>query len=218
MTGIPPPAPRRARRAVPAVPQPSEEVLTFLQSRFPTRMAMAAEMRARSKHQTGAGYRKNILVRLIVSTFTDLGLGTNTSDVKSRNCQDGDRWVTVTSNDVILAFGMALNTFSTARSHVEVCYRVLQWFFDNPRQWDSSDEDGVDRRLHDTLRAYCRSGVLPPITSPHAATLTRSERDALLSGSRTLYESANAFMDRHGDVRGTLQAIPVSYEPEASAG
>ncbi|KAI0712965.1 hypothetical protein C8T65DRAFT_695159 [Cerioporus squamosus] len=214
VTGIPPRAIRGRRRGPSAGATPQDNILAFLENRFPSRMAMSREMQARSKHQTGAGYRKNILVRLIVSTFTDLGLGTQQTDVKSREYADSEGWVTVSTNDVVQAFGMAVNTFSTARSHVEICYRVHQWMIDNPRQWDNSDDDGEESRLFEMLKAYCRRGVLPPITSPAASSLTRAERDALLCGSRTLYDSAMEFINRHGGAKGNLQAIPVVYEEE----
>ncbi|TFK77639.1 hypothetical protein K466DRAFT_607913 [Polyporus arcularius HHB13444] len=173
-------------------------------------------MRSRSKAQTGSGYKNNILVRLIVSTFTDLGLGTQNTDVKSREFHAGDGWLSVGTEDVVLALGMGGKTFKTTRSHVELAYKVYQWMQDNRRQWDGSDQDSEDQRLFDKLEAYCRRGILPPITSVQAATLTRAERDALLCGARETYREASAFVDAKeaAGVRVRLQAIPAIYEPE----
>lgn len=177
-------------------------------------MQKAKDVRGRTRVQTGAGYRNNILVRLIVNTFTDLGLGTHVPDLKSREVEWEGSWITVSTSDVILAFGMVSSTFSSTRSHVELCYRVYQWMLDNPRQWDRTDPDGEDKRLYDMLEAYCRPGVLPAITSPAAASLTRAERDALLSGSRTMYQSAGSFLKRHSGAKASLQHVPVTTERE----
>ncbi|TFK82280.1 hypothetical protein K466DRAFT_568524 [Polyporus arcularius HHB13444] len=217
ITGVPARTGRRRRRsAVPTVVD--SDVAAYLEHRFPGRLRMSREIRARSKLQTGAGYKNNILIRLIVSTFIDLALGTQNSDVKSRQCDFGGQWVTVSTDDVVLVFGMALTTFSTTRSHVEMCYRVRQWMIDNRRHWDEGDEDGDDQRLFEMLEAYCTAGVLPPITAPQAVTLTRAQRDALLCGGRTLYTLAVGFMNRmktKEGVRTNLLPMPVVYEPES---
>ncbi|TFK82468.1 hypothetical protein K466DRAFT_603656 [Polyporus arcularius HHB13444] len=214
VTGVPQRAPR-GRRAV--ATQVDDDVLAFVQLRFPGRLRLRREITARSKLQTGAGYRNNIVVRLIVNTFIDLGLGTDNTDVKSREVEVGGRWIGVTTEDIVLAFGMAVSTFSTTRSHVETCYRVRQWMIDNTRHWNGVDDDGADKRLFDMLEAYCRRGVLPPITAPEAERLTRAERDALLCGARSLYLLAVDFMKRMKQIDGvntTLQPVSVVYEPE----
>ncbi|TFK81811.1 hypothetical protein K466DRAFT_604197 [Polyporus arcularius HHB13444] len=210
VTGIPPPAGRR-RTSAPLTP--NSEVVDFLESRYPRRMSIAKEMSLRSDRQTRAGYRKNIMVRLILSTFTDLSLGTGGTDVKRRDIPFDGRLISVSTADIVLAFGVRGNTFSTSRTHVELCYKVYQWMEDNRTLWDSAPESD-DQRLYETLSAYCRVGVLPPSTSAAAASLTRAERNALLSGSRQLYDACNGFLASHPRAQETMQSAPVVYEPE----
>lgn len=211
LTGVPP---RRQRRGESSPERVDEQVVAFLEQRFPTRMAKGREVRARTRVQIGVGYRNNILVRLIVNTFTDLGLGTQGRDMKSREVEWDGSWITVTTADVILTFGMALSTFSSTRSHVELCYRVRQWMVDNPRQWDSSEPDSEEQRLFDMLEAFCRRGVLPSITSHAGSTLTRAERDALLCAGRAVYETVGNFVKGHSGMKASLQHVPVTTEPE----
>lgn len=194
---------------------PDPQVLAYLNAQFPRRMAKANDIRARTKVQTGAGYRRNILVRIIVSTMTDLGLGTQSYDARSREFQFEGKWVTIGTKDIIISLGMAQSTFTSARSQVETCYRLRQWMVDNPRLWNGEDDDGKDRRLFDALQAFCRKGVLPPMTSPLAEGLSRSERRALLAGGRELYLESLEWIRENADVvTDTLQRSSILYEPE----
>ncbi|RDX47053.1 hypothetical protein OH76DRAFT_1419895 [Lentinus brumalis] len=133
VTGIPP---QRARRRTSAAVAANPDIVAFLGERYPRRIRLAAEISSRTAMQTGAGYRKNILVRLILSTFTDLGLGTHGTDVKSRAQQFQGGSINVSTQDVILGFGMRVSTFTTSRSHVELCYRLHQWMIDSQGQRD----------------------------------------------------------------------------------
>ncbi|KAI0703090.1 hypothetical protein C8Q76DRAFT_801940 [Earliella scabrosa] len=190
-------APRRAQ------PLPIDQrVVNYLARQWPARME-EARIVANLPAPFGPGYRDIRRVRIIGGVFRDLGIGTRKQDPKECDVNDEGRYLTVTTQDVMITFGILPVTYGSLRSRLDLMNAMYLWLDENRGAWDAAGPSSEAHMFWSAMRVFFAPERLP---STLTGDIPAAVRDAIQKGTWHWYKVAKRIHTSLGMLRDTVPA------------